>query len=297
MTGGCFCYIVADLKLLGQYFKEDYKDFELTNNLFLRLNLDHERNEFNLLKLKDLIILTYSHEVSTKAHRKPPKFILGILLTENEDPEKFRPALKSASNEIEALDLLNISREEFETKLKQIYEDHIETLMDILHPREIKERVISRTKNLLEGSKQERKIAQELLEKIEDKLHEKIITFYHAAEKALKNKDYDKAAKNFLKASEVAEELLEKDLSKTFKERARISQNVPSLSKQMEEFQMNARNALRNEKFHESYRYYKKASELAKELMLAEKEEEYRLKSKALQDFYQVDEKFRKAKK
>ena len=150
---------------------------------------------------------------------------------------------------------------------------------------------------MIGGGRKERKIAQDLLEKIEDNLHEKLLSFYNAAEKSLKLKDYEKAAKNFLKTSDLAEELLEVDLAKTFKERAKLSKKIPTLSKKLDEFHSAAKNALRNENFHESYTYYKKASEIAKELMLSDKEEEYRLKSKALQDFYQVDQRFHKTKK
>ena len=58
-----------------------------------------------------------------------------------------------------------------------------------------------------------------------------------------------------------------------------------------------ARNFLRHEQFNVAYVAYRKASEMAKELLLPDEEEEFRLKSKALQEFYQVDQKFKKKKK
>ncbi len=296
MARGCFCYIFSDLKVLGQYLKKEYSNFKISNDLLLRLNLDHEKNAFNYLKIKDMAVLSYLHEVTSKLRRNLPRFVLAILLEEEEDPERFRPSLKKATNELEKLDLISLSREEFDEHLKKIYEEHVETLFDILDPENMKERVINRTKNMLNGGRKDRKIAQELLEKIEEKLPEKLYSIYTIAEQAFKSEDHEKAAKNFLKAAEVAEELLEMDLSKAFKERARISREIPSLSKKMEDFHSKAKNALRNEDFHQSYLYYKKASEIAKELMLGDKEEEFRLKSKALQEFYQVDQRFRKNK-
>ncbi|GAI72141.1 unnamed protein product [marine sediment metagenome] len=46
--------------------------------------------------------------------------------------------------------------------------------------------------------------------------------------------------------------------------------------------------------FHSAYISYKKASELSKKLVDFNKEEEYRLKSKALEEFYKVDEEYKK---
>jgi hypothetical protein len=54
-----------------------------------------------------------------------------------------------------------------------------------------------------------------------------------------------------------------------------------------------AKNAIKNENFRSAYIFYKKAADLSKELMQANKEEEYNLKSKALQDFYNADMKFK----
>jgi hypothetical protein len=42
------------------------------------------------------------------------------------------------------------------------------------------------------------------------------------------------------------------------------------------------------------FKTYKKASELSKKLVDFHKEEEYRLKSKALEEFYKVDEEYKK---
>ena len=56
MPMGCFVILLpidADYKIMGYYFKENKSDFEISNDLFLRLNLDHSKNEYNLLKLKE----------------------------------------------------------------------------------------------------------------------------------------------------------------------------------------------------------------------------------------------------
>ncbi len=299
MPIGCFTVLLPkdiDYKVLGYYFKQKGLDFKITSDLFLRLNLDHSKNEYTLLKLKNYTLVSYIHKFIGKISRKASGIIFGLLLNEEDDAEKFRISLKNCALIIEDLNFLEMSNNDFEAKLKEIYQKNLETLKDVLDANVLKDSIINRTKEMLSGDKKERKKAQELLDKIEDKLHTKIPDYYKTAEDALEKEDYDKAKKFFNKAAEVADELLENELAKSLMERANLSINIPNLTKNLNEVVQKARNALKKEDFHNSYIFYLKASELSKELMLGEKEEEYRLKSKALQDFYQVDQRFKKKK-
>ena len=286
----------ADYKVLGYYLKENSEnsEFKIPSDLFLRLNLDHERNEYNLLRLKDLIILSYLYKIQGKLSRKASSLIIGLILDESDDPERFKVSLKESAALIEDIDLFEVSKENFENKLKKIYQENVEKISDILDPESLKQSIINRTKEMLSGDKKERKIAQELLQKIESNLHVKISEFYGMAEDALKSQDYDKSEKMFVKAAEFAEELLELELAKSLKERAKLSIKIPDLTRNLTEIVQKARSALKKEDFHESYNFYKKAAEIAKVLMQPDLEEEFNLKSKALQDFYQVDQKFKK---
>ena len=297
MPKGLFIILLpreADYKILGYYLKNTELDFEVSSDLFLRLNLDHSKNKFNYLKLKNYIIISYLHNFTGKISRKASGIIVGVLLNEGEEPEKFRAPMKNTAISIESTNFLEISKEDFEEELKAIYQKHIETLDDILNADELKENIINLTKEMLSGGKKERRIAQELLQKIEDKVHTKISDYYKGAESALKSLDYEKAGKLFNKAAEVAEELKIIDIAKSLRERASLSVDIPDLSKKRDEIVREARSALRKEDFHAAYTYYKRASELSKKLMQNEKEEEYALKSKALQDFYQAEQRFQK---
>jgi uncharacterized protein YjgD (DUF1641 family) len=149
---------------------------------------------------------------------------------------------------------------------------------------------------MLSGGKQERKIAQGLVEKIQNEEHTKISENYAIAENAIKSFDYEKAAKFYNKAAEIAESLYIMDIATSLKEKGNFSQQTPELSKERERIIQEARNALRNEDFHTAYTYYRKASEISKKLVQFDKEEEFRLKSKALEEFYKIDEKYSKNK-
>ena len=299
MSDACFAILLtteSDYKVLGYYFKNKRLTFEITSDMFLRLNLDHAKNEFNLLKLKNVIIESFIYKFEGKLSRKALGLIVGLLLNEDEDPEKFKVPLKNSAIALEKTNLLEITNERFEITLGEIYKEFLETLTDVLDENALKESIIDRTKEMLSGGKKERKIAQELLQKIEDNVHLKISEHYNSAEDSLKTLDYEKASKSFKKAAEVADELLEEELASSLRERAKLSINIPDLTKKREETIKEARNALKKEDFYNAYIYFKKASEISKELMQPEKDEEYALKSKALQDFYHADQKFKTKK-
>ncbi|MBY8979427.1 MAG: hypothetical protein KGD72_03460 [Candidatus Lokiarchaeota archaeon] len=286
----------ADYKILGYYNKEVKSEFEITNDLFLRLNLDHSKDEFTLLKLKEHRIFSYLYNFKGKIARKASGAIIGLLLNESEQPEKFRSALKEGAEAIEVLGLkiLTMDREEFEPLLKDIYLVHLEPLVDILKPEALKASIIAITKLMLSGGKQERKIAQDLLKKVEEGEHSKITENFINANNALKMLEYEKASKLFKKAAETAEELYIIDIAESLREKANFSGDVPSIAKARDKLVQEARNFLRGEDFHSAYISYKKASELSKKLVDFSKEEEFRLKSKALEEFYKVDEKYKK---
>jgi len=301
MPSGCFVILLptdSDYKIMGYYFKEGKIDFEISNDLFLRLNLDHSKNEYTLLKIKDLQIFSYIYNFKGKITRKASGIIIGLFLNEHDKPEKFRSSLKEAAEafEIPSLDILKKSREEFEIILKDVYLEHLEPLIDILQPEALKDSIINITKFMLSGDKQERKIAQDLVQKIENGEHTKISDNYKIAEKSMKSLDYEKAAKFFNKAAEIAESLYIMDIAISLKEKSDFCQRIPELSKERERIIQEARNSLRNEDLHSAYTSYRKAADISKKLIQFEKEEEYRLKSKALEDFYKIDQKYRKNK-
>ena len=154
----------------------------------------------------------------------------------------------------------------------------------------------NRTKELVSGKKKDRTIATELMDAIQAEVHISVSDNYKLAEEAVKNDDLKTAAKYYEKAAEFAEKLLEMDLVKDLKEKAESLRKIPTSKQKLQDKVQQARNFLRKEQFNAAYVAYKVASEIAKELMLPDEEEEYRLKSKALQDFYQVDQEFKKKK-
>ncbi len=129
MPKGSFVILLskdADYKILGYYFKEkEMSQFKITSDLFLRLNLDHERNEFNLLRLKDLIILSYLYKIQGKQSRKASSLIFGLMLDESDDPERFKVSIKESAAVIEDIDLFDVSQDNFERGCKIVMSGEI----------------------------------------------------------------------------------------------------------------------------------------------------------------------------
>jgi hypothetical protein len=297
MLKGCFCILLplhSDYEILGQYL-EGTDDIIITSNIFLRLKLGHDKNEFNFLKTKTYDIFSYYHEFSSKKKLKASGLIIGLYLEDEDEPEKFRASLKDAGKNLEQQDLFNMDKKQFNKKLKHIIQKIVEPLSDIINPETMKKKVIDRTKTLLSGGKTERNLAQELLEKIEDEEHVKISQYCEEGENQIEKKNYKKAAKNYKKAAELAGELCGEDsrISRDLQERLEFSEKIPELIEERDEAASTAREALKKEQFHEAYKAYYKASKLSKQLVQLDREEEYRLKANALKEFAKVDQQFK----
>ena len=64
MPKGSFVIILpldADYKVLGYYFKGTDPNFKITSDLFLRLNLDHSKDDYSLLNLKEQKLFSFLH--------------------------------------------------------------------------------------------------------------------------------------------------------------------------------------------------------------------------------------------
>ncbi len=299
MPEGAFVIIMpkdSDYKVLGYYLKKPNLKFEVTSELFLRLNLDHSKSDYTHVKLKGTSLVSYHHKFVGKLDRKASGIYMGLLLSEDDEPDKFKnsQSLKATAETISTFNILEMSKQEFEKKLKEVYDEKLEAVPDLVNPEAIKINVVNRSKEMLSGGKKERTNAKVLLQKIEEGVQNKIYEFYKAGQEALKTSEFDLVGKSFEKAAELADELYETELANTLRQQAKLTLDVPMIEKLRDKVLIDAKSALRSEDIYKAYISYKRASELSKELLDLEKEEEYRLKSKALYDFHQVDERFKK---
>ena len=90
---GVFCILLpseSEFKDLGYYYTDKRVEFKVTSDLFLRLNLDHSKNEYTMLKLKDISFISYIHKFTGKLARKATGIIVGLVLDEDDKPDKFK---------------------------------------------------------------------------------------------------------------------------------------------------------------------------------------------------------------
>ena len=294
MPKGCFLIAVqknSEMKILG-YFNKDKKEIiEISDDLLLRIQMNHTTKEISKINFGDIVYFSYLYEFPPKLKKKVQAAVIGLFFSEDEDPKPYISSLQNAAKSLEDLDIESLKSE---NRLQDLYKQYIEKLRDIFDPEHLKSSAIDTAKNMLSGSSKDRKNAQELLKKIEEGIHNKICKSGKTAEDAMKTGDYEKAAKEYDKAAGLALEIFDKNLAKSLKDRALIAKKVPNITKERNNAVNSARNSLRNEDFHSAYLSYRKAAELSEKLMDFEKAEEYSLKSKALSDFHSIDKKFKK---
>ena len=136
------------------------------------------------------------------------------------------------------------------------------------------------------------------MDRIEDEEHEKIAEYCKDAERALDKQSYKRAVKYFGNALEITENLIGKDskIYQKLEERLDFVKKIPSLKEDRDDIAEDARDALKDGNFHQAYLLYLKASKISKKLVQFDKEEEYRLKAKALNDFAKIDKRFKEGR-
>ncbi len=294
MPKGCFLIAVqknSEMKIVGNYTKDKKEIIKISDDLLLRIQMNHATKEISKISFKDVVYFSYIHEYPSKLKKNVQVAVIGIFLSEDEDPKPYISSLQNAAKSLENIEIESLKSE---NRLEDIYKQFIEKLKDIFDPEHLKSTAIDTAKNMLSGSSKDRKNAQELLKKIEEGIHTKIHKSGKSAEDAMKIGDYEKAVKEYERAAGLALEIFDNNLAKSLKDRALIAKKVPNITKERNKAINNARSSLRNEDFHSAYLNFRKAAELSEKLMDFEKAEEYSLKSKALSDFHSVDKKFKK---
>ena len=292
MPKGCFLITIdenSESNILGYFFKNKKHQMKISDDLLLRISM----KEINKITLDNQVILSFFYKFHPKFQKNLQGIIIGLFLNLDEDPKSYVSSLQTSAKLLEDLDYSDIKSLNIEEKIEDIYINYIEKLKDIVDSDNLKKLIIERTKTLLSGNIEDRKLAQELLGKIEDGIHIEMQKISKSAEEAIKNGEYEKAAKKYDAASKMAVEIYEDKLAKTLKEKGINTRQLPNIIKEREEVTEKARNSLKNDDFHTAYLLYRKAADLSEKLMDFEKSEEYLLKSRVLSEFHKIDKKYK----
>ncbi len=283
----------SEFEILGYFFKDQKRQKPISDELFLRIRIDHNSKEINKITLENQIILSFLYKFHPKFQKYLQGIIIGLFLNMDEDVKSYISSLQTSAKLFEDLDYSDIKSLNIEEKIEDIYINYIEKLKDIVDSDNLKKLIIERTKTLLSGNIEDRKLAQELLGKIEDGIHIEMQKISKSAEEAIKNGEYERAAKKYDVVSKMAVEIYEDKLVKTLKEKAINTRQLPNIIKEREEVAEKARNSLKNDDFHTAYLLYRKAADLSEKLMDFERAEIYSMKSRALSEFHKIDKKYK----
>ena len=238
MPQGCFLIAMqknSEFEILGYFFKDQKHKTLISDDLLLRIRMNHSLKEINKIILENQIILSYSYEFHQKSQKYLQGIIIGLFLNMDEDVKSYISSLQTSAKILEDLDYSDIKSINIEEKIKEIYINYIEKLKDIVDSDNLKKIIIERTKTLLSGNIEDRKLAQELLGKIENGIHIEMNKIAKSAEEAIKNGEYEKAAKKYDIASKMAVDIYEDKLAKTLKEKAINTRHIPNIIKEREE--------------------------------------------------------------
>lgn len=289
MALGSFFFVVDDANVSrkAMYLAPESPQIEIGDNEYLRIRTGHSDKSYVLTLLADAQLFTYKKELDVK--RKIVELIGGVILERDVNTEIHKDALKMFVEKM--AEFKDKPNGDLIILIEQRHAQHFDKPQFILDQKEIEKRLTDKVKALNKRGKFDD--ANILLDKIK-KIPKKLYSAHDAAEKAYKNRDFDKAEREYANAKKHAENLGEKDLVSMYKSKINLARKTPSLLKKRDDFVDNALSSLKAADFTKAQRFFKKASEASEDLMDSTRSEEYALKAKALAEYVKVDKKFKR---
>lgn len=212
--------------ILGEYYlKEEAK---ISSTVLKEFSEKHAKKGYNDITIRKDNNRYYSNKVNTESMDKENLY-LGFILQEGED----LISLKSIFDNIEEKIIQDFSIDK--TKMNKLLKDALNTILSLIkklqEPKIIKDILNERTKKMLDdGMLPEARVLIDLGEEIPEKLAEEV----KIAEELLAEKDFKKAKKSFLKASELAVLIQEEEIASFLGKKGEHVGTFPDLIKERE---------------------------------------------------------------
>ena len=212
--------------ILAEYYLK--QDDKLPTTILKEFSEKHIKKGYSDVTVRDENNRYYSNIVNAKSIDKENLY-LGFILQEGED----LLSLKSIFESVEEKIVQNFSTEK--KKMTEILKNGLNSILSLIQklqePKIIKEILNERTKIMLDdGQLQEARELIDLGEDIPEKLAEEV----KLAEEFLNNKDYKKAKKSLLKASELATVIQEEEIASFLENKGEQVGLYPDLLKERE---------------------------------------------------------------
>ncbi len=229
MPIGIFIYEID--KSFGPNILIDYylTDDKITSEILTKLNEKHINKKLKEAITKKKEIRYYSRKLQSKLLDKKNLF-LGFILREEED----LLSLKSVFDNIKDQVIENFNIED-KKKMQKYLKDLLNSILNLIEklkePKIIKETINEKTKKMLdEGKLQE---ARELID-LGESIPGELSVLVREADNLLKEGEYKKAKKRFLKAAEQAELIQEDEIVLFLRKKSEKVGNFPDLIKERE---------------------------------------------------------------
>ncbi|MHA2005871.1 MAG: hypothetical protein ACXABO_00040 [Promethearchaeota archaeon] len=212
--------------ILGEYYliEED----KIPSAVLKEFSEKHVKKGYNDITIRKDNNRYYSNKVNAESIDRENLY-LGFILQEGED----LLSLKSIFDNIEKKVIKDFSKDK--TNMNELLKDGLNTILSLIkklqEPKIIKEILNERTKKMLdEGMLQEARVLIDLGEDIPEKLAVEV----KIAQELLINKDFKKAKKTFLKASELAVLIQEDQIASFLENKGEQVGTFPDLIKERE---------------------------------------------------------------
>ncbi|MFW9823393.1 MAG: hypothetical protein ACFFE4_10685 [Candidatus Thorarchaeota archaeon] len=208
--------------LADYYLKQDDK---IPTTILKEFSEKHIKKGYSDVTIRKDDIRYYSNKVNGETIKKDNLY-LSFILEEGED----LISLKSIFDNIESKVINDFSTDK--SKMTEILKNSISSILSLIQklqePKIIKDILNDRTKKMLDDNQLQE--ARELIDLGED-IPEKLADEVKIAEDLLKNNEYRKAKKSFLKASELASLIQEEEIASFLQNKGENVGNFPDLLK------------------------------------------------------------------
>ncbi|MHA1714236.1 MAG: hypothetical protein ACTSXP_01205 [Promethearchaeota archaeon] len=243
----------------GRFWQND--DGGYLDSLVIRIAMNHDDDkEFAKIGTpNNTMVISYLTEVKDNK-RKKHKIIIGLDVSQGEDPDNFRNILRGISKQVG--EVINQDKDEFERNLTAIFVSELGTAPTENIADDLKNKLVEKAKKQISLGKIDD--AQEILEMAKS-IPSEIEKLVKKGRKMIDQQKIDDAKKCYMDAIELAIKIQENDFATNLRAEFERNANRPKIIAHIQKLEQQAKTALCNEEFQKASELYRTiASESAK---------------------------------
>ena len=265
-------------------------DLSIDENTILKLRMGHAEKQYLMTIFPDYQI--YSFRTQLKKRKKQAYMLFaGVFLSKEENSTPVQdPLTMYAKKILEDIgnDVVKVGK--VSESIEAYYKEFFDQPFIIFNKDDIEKRLSQRVKELNKTGEFDK--ANLLLKKMQ-KIPKKLYKAHVTAEKQLEKKQFEEARETYKQAITYAKSLGEFDLANMYRQKIKLTKEMPELIAKRDEIINTAKESLRSDNIKNAADNFVQAAEISRKLMDSHHTEEYSLKAKALAEYAQIEEKFK----